>query len=215
MMQVHIKPADLAGPWTFWDGIWNSGGSHIAPYKHPAVESFAIKSLNAILLIVRERKVGTSYTGSLSSESDAKVLLPKLLDWPLNIQIVEIDSAARQVRLHTGAQASVPLFLTCRNGWLHADWDIAHLYRCLPVEIDFAAAAFQLVYNGIPYSRKTLLAHVKQLTERAKMEWRADHNQLSIHYPRSLGRIRPRELHNGADVHEVFTELFGALIKRV
>lgn len=210
MLSFDIHRDDIAGPWSSRSGAWTSGASEIRPLPHPALEAASLETIDATLLIVRERQFGPARAATPADAQglNADTVIARLLDTALNVQIVELPKFGRSgIRVATGRGATAPLFLLGTPERVRAHWDVAALYPALEARVDFAALAYALTHFGLPYSSRTIFPSIRQLTERAEAEWRPGLASIAIRDPEPLRPPAARTLKPGADVHGAFAGL--------
>jgi asparagine synthase (glutamine-hydrolysing) len=217
MMSLQIDPSDIAGPWRFEDGAWSSGTSFVRPFEHSAVESLAVETAEATLIVVREnpRPGANGARRQASPDSSSAECLARNVAWPFNVQVLGLARSGRGLAIAAGEAATAPLFLVAEAGRLFGDWDVAKLYPNIRRgRLSFARAAYTLCHLGLPYSRQTLFTGVEQLTERARAQWDPAAGTLDLHYPEAASRPAPRQLKPDADVVGSFETLFAAIVRR-
>ena len=224
MLELRIDKADLTGRWSYRNGAWVNGGSSIAPFAHPSIETDLLELPEHQLIVVRENPSAPVLGAGREPGGDAErrietgdpaAIVASLISWPLNVVVVAFPKGGdAAVNIYTGMSASAPLFLAPIGHVLRGAWDVADLYPHLPFAVDPGRAAYTLCHFGLPYSRRTLFPGVQQLTERGVASWRRADQRLEVCYPAPLLRAMPRRLAEGADILAAFETLLGAAIRR-
>lgn len=231
MLSLHLDSADVEGPpWRPTGTGWAAGPCTVEPFRHAALEDFALVSDGRLLIVVRERCAGEPppERGTGALQGGLTALEPGRLDdvaagmraWPLGWLTVEVTGSGRGIRvvLETGDWGVAPVFAIARDGELWGDWDPARLF---PVaggpKLDRVRAAHFLAVFDSSYSSATLVSEIQMHTERSRMVWdpAADGRPaLSVEYPVGVDPPLPRRLKPGADPPAAFWEILTSSLRR-
>jgi asparagine synthase (glutamine-hydrolysing) len=228
VLRFSIHRNDLRSQWRPSPNGWSAHASTIDPYRHQALEDFAVSSAARLLIVIRERLKDVSPSSEPGSANQILDLPAKLFDeklrealeWPLQFiaLLISSDEAEPKLSIFNGGWATAPVYLLESNEWLYGDWDCAGLYRYTQAKaLDGDRAAHFLVSFASPYSRQTIIPDIKLLTERSTATWEANNNDsrnLQIDYPPELPSPSPRSLKPGADVLGMFQTIMQASMTR-
>jgi asparagine synthase (glutamine-hydrolysing) len=219
MLACRIAARDLERPWRRVGKRWVAGESVVAPYEHPALESYAFVSERRTAVVVRERLGGAGISTwqprPQLSPTEFDEAIVRATEWPLDVLVVTIaPDAGTPLQMQAGASGTAPIYLMTASDTLWGHWDAACLYGRMSGAVDYTRAAYVLVKIGTPYSRRTLFPDLLMLTERSRAEWRPPRRSLAIRYPPARPSELARRLVEDADVLGAFEDLFAAALAR-
>jgi asparagine synthase (glutamine-hydrolysing) len=189
MLKATIALSDLAYPPRWADGAVVFGGSRIAPFDHPALETLLVRTDGQWFAAVRERR----------SEADAQTIrldvdaaeferrYRECLLWPLDYVMLEAAQAGCRLKLRAGAFGSLPVYARSGDDRLDLSWDAADLMQS-PTALDVEIASHRLALHTI-YSARQLGVGVLMLTERASLS--VEPGKASYHYPPPAQETQP------------------------
>src|SRR5262245_53628816 len=128
MLSFHLDVEPEIAAWSAGPGGWRSGRSWIAPFRHPALEDFAVEAEGELLIVVRERCRGMA--GRPPARVDADTLA-RIADeaaaWPLQSVSLWVSRSGSMLRmaLRSGSWATAPVYLAETVDGLWGDWDPA------------------------------------------------------------------------------------------
>jgi asparagine synthase (glutamine-hydrolysing) len=233
MLALHLTRDAANGVWRKSGHGFAVGGGIVEPIEHPALESFAVATVDELLVVVRERcaTAPPSQFSHLSLSDAAAAVAPVSADrlealetgaieWPLQSTVMRVSRVAdgTAATIRGGRWGTAPLFLAASRGELWAHWDPSALIgRLDDRSLDWERVAYFLATFDAPYSRRTLLRHMHVLTERSTAVWRSSaggNHGLRIDYPEPIRRAQPRTLKAGADVESAFLDIIASSTRR-
>lgn len=126
---------------------------------------------------------------------------------------VAITMGPGEVRLAAGVLGTAPLYLTERDGELHASWDLTVLRPYLRADRLVPRVVARTLTRQHRYTCETLFEGVYRLTERASARFTSA--GLSIHYPEPAEHVlEPRKLRPGIDPLAALDELLTDVIRQ-
>ncbi|WP_017555919.1 asparagine synthetase B family protein [Nocardiopsis baichengensis] len=189
------------------------GGPFLEVYAHPALEQTVVHRPDGGGFIVnRERLRGCPAPPPEQAVGERAYdrALADALAWPLGFVLIEFGPA--RVRLHASQWGTAPLHLAAAGGALHGSWDLLDVAPHVDAaRLDPQEVTGFLTYRGL-YSRRTVLADVCTLTERATAEF--DGARLSMAYPGPGLHAQPRELRPHADVVGAFERVLAGAVEQ-
>ncbi|MFW5415254.1 hypothetical protein J0910_01095 [Nocardiopsis sp. CNT-189] len=190
-----------------------AGGPFLEVFTHPALEHQAVlRSDGGGFIVNRERLRGRPAPPPERTVGETAYdrALADALAWPLGFVLIEFGPT--RVRLHASQWGTAPLHLAAAGGALHGSWDLLDVVPHIDAaRLDPQEVTGFLTYRGL-YSRRTVLAEVRTLTERATAAF--DGTRLSMAYPEPGLHARPRELRPGADVIGAFERVLAAVVEQ-
>ena len=181
MLKASIALADLAFD-PHWDGgAVAFGGSRIAPYAHPALETLLVRTDGQWFVTVRERRAdGGAVVRRLDVDAAeyARRHRESLL-WPLDYLMVEAAQAGCRMKVRAGVFGALPVYARSGDDRLELSWDAGDLTR-VPTPLDFEIASHRLALHTM-YAARQLAVGVVMLTERASLS--LEPGKASHHYP--------------------------------
>ncbi|WP_067466124.1 hypothetical protein [Actinomadura macra] len=216
-LEHPITPASLTWRPRPQGGYWNHGHGQIEPFTHPALEHQLVLGPDSHGFIVnRERRRGVLSASPMYRAPDTASyarLRAQSAAWPLGFILVDLDPGA--VRITASPWGVAPIHLTTTGGGaLYGSWDLLDLIGHIGVELDPVEAVRFLTYSPV-YSKRTLLAGVQTVTERATATFTRSPGtagRVRIDYPEPGLHALPRELRQGADPVAAFEDLMAAVI---
>ncbi|WP_435241526.1 asparagine synthase-related protein [Streptomyces cucumeris] len=199
-------------PWTWSNGRWVSGTAWIAPYDHPALETWSLRDSTRVAFQLRERiqdreRIAPADPHPVSPRA-YNAALADAHQWPAAHHLIEIIPDA--VTVTTGGRATAPVYLAVNHGALHADWDITQLRLVIPHQkLDPVEIARSLGLAG-HYSTRTVFESVHLLTERGQGVFRD--GMLTLTAPPACEHDQARELADNAPVVEAYVELLDSVL---
>ncbi|MGW1801565.1 hypothetical protein ACWCQN_38020 [Streptomyces sp. NPDC001984] len=199
-------------PWTWSNGRWASDTTWLAPYDHPALESWSWRDATRVAFQVRERLLGHDHTAPAAPQPVSRqaydTALADARRWPAAHHLIEITSGT--ITVTTGARATAPVYLLVSQGVLHANWDITQLRLLLPHHtLDSVEIARSLALTG-HYSTRTVFEPVRLLTERGQAVFHE--GTLTFTEPPACEHDEPRELADSAPVIDAYVELLDSVL---
>lgn len=228
MLDFSLRSTDLPIPWQAVSNGWAAGESRIEPFRHVALEDYAVKTDKTYLFVVRERLVGASAPCGANGRGEILRLEPteweatlaSVLAWPLQFVafIIQTVQTGPSVTIVSGRWGNGPIFVIGRPREFMGSWDPARLYPHLQSQpLDTHLAAHFLASFDAPYSRKTLFSEMSCLTERSRACWqsgKSGHMELKIEYPPAVLQIHPDKLKPDADVLGTFYKILKSSMSR-
>jgi asparagine synthase (glutamine-hydrolysing) len=228
MLAFVLNRSDLVLDWQPTAHGWTAGGCRIEPFRHPALEDFAIATDGRLLVVVRERCAGVAAPHRTGASCVVPHVEPQIWDdtiaecieWPLQmvVLIVSADEGAPIVTIVSGSWGTAPIFVVARGESLFGHWDAARLYAHLRKPyLDEVLAVHFLATFETPYARATLFPDIRLLTERSRARWTVDSHgraELDIAYPPAVHPLRARRLKPDVDVLGAFWNILTSSMRR-
>lgn len=225
MLSLHLTRRSANGDWRMTHRGVAVGEGFVEPFLNPALESFAVRTAEVLLVVVRERcatiplgrQIGANHLELVSAEM-LESLMAHALDWPLQSTVVRIERIGdhTSLRLYAGSWGTAPLFLVAAREEFWAHWDPSALIGKLSdCSLNWDRVAWFLATFDTPYSRRTIWRNMHMLTQSSTLTWiSSGESKLKIDYPPAAKSVQVRRLKSGADVGKAFVDILESSTRR-
>ncbi|MFI6686627.1 hypothetical protein [Streptomyces sp. NPDC050485] len=198
--------------WEWHNGRWCSGRSWIAPYDHPALDTWSVHDSQRTIFQVRERLPGQQAHAPGGPRPVSKraydQALAEATAWAGAHHLIEISPQG--ITLRTGARCPAPVYLAVRQAALHAHWDITQLRDSTTDQnLDPIGTARLLALTG-HYSTRTAWAGIRLLTEQSTACFHD--GELTVDLPEASRHDQARELAPTSRVLDGYETLLDAVL---
>jgi asparagine synthase (glutamine-hydrolysing) len=225
MLRFRISGNDKPRAFSSSATGWRRLESWVEPLRVPALEDFAVRAEDCLLIVVRERvsgiriEDGRDYSRPIkdATQQQLSAALDEMRDWPLDFLALTVTCLPHEttVELLSGIWGTCPVYLVTGASELWGDWDSVELYRRLSrVTLNEERAAHFLVSFGSPYSKETIIPDLVRATAASRVRWTASDARLRADYPTPGAEPHPRCLKPDADVLGAFRTALSASMAR-